>query len=126
MRGEDSDGTQAVVPTVFDLDILIVMTGVFMPLLPKQCSHHSQINQPSNACAAHVYRFARFPPKVSKNEWTKQVQSSVDLISPSLIQISHLIVHDTLQTPLRPAVDRRPLLRPLPQLLSIRQSVRQL
>jgi hypothetical protein len=29
MRGEDSDGTQAVVPTVFDLNILIVMTGVF-------------------------------------------------------------------------------------------------
>jgi hypothetical protein len=68
MRGEDSDGTQAVVPTVFDLDILNCHDGYILPLLPKQCSHHSQINQPSNACAAHVYRFARFPKTNGPNK----------------------------------------------------------
>ena len=45
---------------------------------------------------------------------------------PYLIQESHLIIHNPLQPSLRTTVDRRPLQRSLPELLCIRESLRQL
>jgi hypothetical protein len=58
---------------------------------------------------------------------SKPLSTSTSCLSLSrLIQISHLIIHNPLQSPLRPTVHRRPLPRPLPQLLGFRQSLRQL
>ena len=85
-------------------------------------------NPTSSANAAFKYVL---PCPISTKSFQKRTEQQSLLLSrpPSphhLIQISHLIIHNALQTSLRPAVHRRPLHRSLPQLLRIRESLRQL
>lgn len=86
----------------------------------------------TNACRTHHDRLGILPLQVIQLTTTKAFQTPLPQIPipknryKSSIQKPHLIVQNAPQPPLRPTIDRRPLLRSLAKFLGIGESLGQL
>jgi hypothetical protein len=81
MRGEDSEGTQAIIPTVFDLGIFIVVTGVFC-----HCFQSSVliIPNPTNLRTPALHICIASPDSYPKSPKTNRPNNSSLLLNVSL------------------------------------------